>query len=68
MLIFLMNLIHGGMNMRYKMPLMIGTHVFHHIFGRGIVFGVSDDVIEVDFLGDLRKIHRDFLLILPGQK
>lgn len=56
------------MNMRYKMPLMIGTHVFHHIFGRGIVFGVSDDVIEVDFLGDLRKIHRDFLLILPGQK
>lgn len=67
MLIFLMNLIRGGMNMRYKMSLMIGTRVFHHIFRFGIVFGVSGDIIQVDFSGTLREIHRDFLLRLPDQ-
>lgn len=51
--------------MRYKMPLMIGSRVFHRIFRFGIVFGVSGDVIQVDFSGTLREIHRDFLLRLP---
>lgn len=51
--------------MRYKMPLMIGSRVFHHIFRFGIVIGVSGDVIDVDFEGDFLQIHRDFLLRLP---
>lgn len=49
---------------RYSMPIMIGTHVFHHIFKHGIVFGVNCDLILVDFCGDFRQIHRDFLLII----
>lgn len=52
----------------YFMPLTIGTIVFHHIFKLGIVVGVNGDVVQVDFLGDLRHIQHDFLLKLPGQR
>jgi hypothetical protein len=53
---------------RYFMPLTINTLVFHHIFKVGVVVGVSGDIVQVDFLGDLRSIHHDFLLKLPGLK
>jgi len=52
----------------YFMPLHIGVRVFHHIFKEGIVMGVDGNFITVSFFGDIRIIHPDFLLKLPGQK